>query len=136
MTINGGCYCHNIQYEFSPGRGVGELSFRRCSCSYCSRMGAIYTSDPSGSIKINIKDPDKISIYHFATGVVDFVFCSRCGIMPYARVVTNDRPYAVINARTADIDLDVVSVSSLAIAEESPEEAMLRRARNWTPVVS
>jgi hypothetical protein len=134
MKILGSCHCGNIKYEFSSRVNQSELVYRDCACGFCSKHGAIYTSDSAGALVVEVRDPSMVSHYRFATKVVDFVFCATCGIMPLAKISIDDQWYGVINVRTSDIDLDSIKITKLKTAAESPEEALERRRNAWTPI--
>jgi len=128
--FDGSCHCGNIGYRLLTGRKADELPLRRCGCSFCRRVGARYTSDPQGELHIRILDPAAVSRYRFASEVVEFLVCARCGCMPVALCQIDGGTYAVINANTLntplDGDADLVDFSA-----GTPQEGKARRRRNW-----
>lgn len=133
--LSGGCHCGNIRYRLSTQRERGQLPLRSCRCSFCRRIGARYTADPAGALRIEIADPAAVSRYRFASGVVDFLVCRRCGGMPAALTGIDGRTFGIVNANTLDTpvegDAPVVDFSA-----ETPEEGLERRRRNWIGRVS
>lgn len=77
----GGCHCGNIRYSFQTTVPVAELPLRACACSFCTRHGARYTSDPGGKLMIDIAEDGVLSRYRFATQTAEFLVCTRCGVM-------------------------------------------------------
>ena len=113
LKIEGGCHCGNIEYVFETSIPLERLYLRECQCSFCRKQGAIYTSDPNGNIYINIKDKRNVTKYKFSTKVIEFIFCKRCGVMPYASMSLDQYSYAVINIRTSVIDLKGKEIKTL-----------------------
>ncbi len=128
--LAGGCHCGNIRYRLQTGRSPAELPLRGCRCSFCRRIGARYTADPAGALRIEIADPAAVSRYHFASGVVDFLVCRRCGGMPAALTGIDGRTFGIVNANTLQTPLEgdapVVDFSA-----ETPEAGRERRRRTW-----
>jgi len=133
--LAGGCHCGNIRYRLETRKNPAELPLRSCRCSFCRRIGARYTADPAGALRIEIADPAAVSRYRFASGVVDFLVCRRCGGMPAALTGIDGRTFGIVNANTLDTpvegDAPVVDFSA-----ETPEEGLERRRRNWIGRVS
>jgi hypothetical protein len=130
--IEGGCHCKNIEYAFETTMPIEQLYFRECGCTFCSKQGAIYTSDPSGIIDINIKDKEKIIIYTFSTEVVEFIICKQCGVMPYVVMRLDQALYAVINIRTSNIDLAGKEIKKIKINTETKIDSIKRRLKYWS----
>jgi len=131
----GGCHCGNISYRFVSAQAAAELPVRRCNCSFCRRHGATYTADPEGALDVEVNDPELVGSYRFATEVVDFIICRRCGVMPFALTTIDDRPYAVIAANSMD-DIPAAEPTTLQLVDETAQEGMARRKRTWISRVS
>ncbi len=132
--INGGCDCGNINYRFEVDKPLASLSVRACTCSFCTKQGAIYTSDPEGKLRINIKETKNIQKYQFASKLTEFIFCKVCGVMPLSVTETDGNMFALINIKTSDVNPDDVSVQTVSFGEESDEESIRRRKSGWIPV--
>jgi len=79
-TYHGQCHCGAVQYEAATDlSGLAD-----CNCSRCQRLGWIMQSVPAADFKL-ISGQDKLTSYHFNTNHIDHVFCSVCGIEPFAR---------------------------------------------------
>jgi len=133
--IEGSCHCGNINYCFEVDKPLSHLSVRACTCSFCIKQGAIYTSDPEGKLRINIKEAENIKKYQFASRLTAFIFCQVCGVMPLSVIETDGNIFAVINIRTSNVNLDEVSVQTVDFGEEFVGESLKRRASRWIPVV-
>lgn len=134
MSIDGSCHCGNIKYSLKTELSHKDLFYRKCTCSFCTKQGAIYTSDPSGSLHIDVVDPNKVTIYRFSTKLIDFVFCTTCGVMPIARISIESQNFGVINTTTSNFDLGFVEIAALEVSNESNIGSIERRRKTWTPI--
>lgn len=132
FVLEGGCHCGNIRYSFQATVPVAELPLRACACSFCTRHGARYTSDPGGKLMIDIAEESVLSRYRFATQTAEFLVCIRCGVMPAVLARIDGRTYAVVNVCTAD-DAAIAArpVKTLGFDGEAPEARLARRKKNW-----
>ncbi len=87
----GSCHCGSIQFELDLPEGLDDL--RRCSCSMCSRRGAIVASVPLDGIRVT-KGEDLLSLYQFNTMTARHFFCSKCGIYTHHQRRTNPHQFA------------------------------------------
>jgi hypothetical protein len=83
-ALTGSCHCGNIRYQLFTTRQRDALSLRACRCSFCRRMGARYTSNSYGKLRIAVADPAVVSRYRFTAGRVALLVCARCSGMPAA----------------------------------------------------
>jgi hypothetical protein len=129
--ITGECHCGNIQYQYELDLPIDKFSIRSCSCSFCTKQGAIYTSDPEGKLTVNIKSHKDIRQYQFASKVIDFVFCNKCGVMPFAMTKIDDTVYTVINIKTQNKALIDLPVHVNNFDQESVDDSIKRRKTKW-----
>ena len=85
------CHCRSIQFELDLPEGLDDL--RRCSCSMCSRRGAIVASVPLDGIRVT-KGEDLLSLYQFNTMTARHFFCSKCGIYTHHQRRSNPHQFA------------------------------------------
>lgn len=136
MSIRGSCHCGNIAYEFDWAPAPQTVVGRACSCGFCRRHGAAWTSNPDAALRLRIAEPGQVARHAFATGTADFLVCRRCGIAPVVLSRIEDRDYAVVNVRTIDADAGVrVEIVPMSLPDEDAATRLARRRRNWTPVV-
>ena len=76
MTIKGSCHCGKTTFEIS---GVIPEQLTRCTCSFCSKRGALYAYYEPEQFHINTTAEDD-GIYRWNTKLVDHHFCNNCGI--------------------------------------------------------
>src|SRR6476659_8909134 len=99
MMIRGRCHCGNISFRLAWEPDPAAIPARACDCTFCSKHGGLWTSNPEGSLEVEIAHPELVSRYEFGTRTATFHVCGRCGVAP---VVTSDidgRTYAVVSVR-------------------------------------
>jgi hypothetical protein len=107
---------------------------RVCACSFCSKHGAAWTSNPRGRFFLSIADEQFASFYRFGTRTADFHLCRNCGVVPIVTCRLAGIRYAVINVRTFE-DLDRAQLTELATSFEGERThtRLERRRSRWTP---
>ncbi len=74
----GSCHCGAVKFSFESEPITSGL---RCTCSLCSRKGAMMTPFTVAAEGIEIAaDPADLGLYQFDTKVAKHYFCKRCGI--------------------------------------------------------
>ena len=53
MLIRGSCHCGNISFELNWLPDPTEIPARACNCSFCTKHGGVWTSLPTGSLRIS-----------------------------------------------------------------------------------
>lgn len=129
-TIEGGCHCGNIRYRYTTGR-LNEAAFRSCSCSFCQKQGAVYTSDPDGRLDIDIRDKQQARAYRFASKQIAFVFCGVCGVMPVVVTRIDATVYGLVNTNTLDERPTGIPIAQKDFSRESAEQRIERRQKFW-----
>jgi hypothetical protein len=131
----GRCPCGALGFEYRTERPVGEWPVRACQCSFCTKHGAAYTSDPAGSVRYTHADPTRLTRYRFGHHTADFVFCGRCG--GYLGAVTEEGGQAliVLNLRAFDPPVEgLPAAQPMSYEGETTGDRFTRRASRWTPV--
>ncbi len=135
--ILGRCHCGNIEYEFTWPRSSGDIPVRACSCSFCMKHGAVYTSHGDSRLHARIGDPALVNKYRFGHETADFFVCSGCGVLVFATSVIDGNEYAVINVNTFEnVDRSTLNSTVTDFDGEDVPERLARRKRNWTPRVT
>ncbi len=134
--LEGSCHCGNIRYSLRTALSIDEFSSRRCGCSFCTKHGGRYISDPNAALEFSIHRKELADRYRFATHTADFLICLQCGIMPLVTSTIDGKSYAVININTLR-EVEKFSANSPVVDydEESPEQRIERRKRNWIGTV-
>ncbi len=136
MVIHGSCHCGNISFDLVLDPARTEISARKCDCSFCMKHGAVWTSDPNGTLKVTIEDRSLVSEYAFGTRTALFRICNRCGIVPLAtsEVAGQLRAVVSVNAMT-DVPESMLRRSASSFGGEDVNSRLARRERNWIPNV-
>ena len=112
MLISGRCHCGNISFALDWRPEPSEIPARACTCSFCVKHGGVWTSCPTGSLTVSVKDRGRISKYAFGTKTAEFHVCTGCGVVPVVTSQIDGRLYAVVSVN----------------AFENVEPELLRRA--------
>jgi hypothetical protein len=111
MTIKGSCHCGSTTLEI----GAAPQNVTRCTCSLCSKRGALWAYYKPGQVKVTSTED---AIYLWRTRTVKHHFCPVCGCTTYSESPDwstgepdFENPRVGINARLFDdFDLDAVPV--------------------------
>ena len=136
-AYTGSCHCGAVGFKYETAIPPAGWSSRACQCSFCTRHGAYYTSDPKGAVRWKHRDASLISRYRFGHKTADFVFCGRCG--GYLGAVTEEdgMPLMVINIRALDPKPEgVPEPQPMSYEGETAGDRNARRSTRWTPVAS
>ncbi|MGO4326061.1 GFA family protein [Cupriavidus sp. 2TAF22] len=133
MLTTGSCHCGNISFTLDWKSDAPEIPARRCTCSFCTKHGGVWTSCPEGSLRVIVKDPAAVSGYAFGTETARFHVCTRCGVVPLVSCQIGGRLYAVVSVNALEgVDPALVRhPASTTFDGESTEDRLARRQRNW-----
>ena len=132
----GACHCGNLRYEFETALAPEELPLRACQCTFCRAHGALSTSDPKGSVRIQVQDAGLLQRYRFGLGITDFLICRRCGVYLLAMMEIEGHHYAVLSANVLDCRERMGPVQPMDYDGEDQVGRIARRKTRWTPVTS
>jgi hypothetical protein len=132
MVINGSCHCRNISFVLDWTPDPVEIPARACTCTFCSKHGGLWTSNPKGALRIVVADPQRVARYGFGTGTAQFHVCAKCGVVPVVTSEIDGRVYAVVNVNTFE-NLDPAMLRRTPASFDNEDEAgrLARRKRNW-----
>ena len=132
MLITGSCHCGNISFTLNWAPEPSEIPARACTCSFCSKHGGVWTSCPTGSLKVVVREPSLVSTYAFGTRTADFHICSNCGVVPVVTSRIDGHLYAVVSDHAFDgVAPSLLRRASATFDAESEETRLARRKRNW-----
>jgi hypothetical protein len=132
MLIRGGCHCGNIAFTLTWEPDPKEIPARACDCSFCTKHGGVWTSNPDGKLRVAVKDPSLVSKYAFGTETATFHICMRCGIVPVVTSELDGRLYAVVSVNAFDdVDPSLVRRAPMSFGAETLETRLARRKRGW-----
>ena len=132
MLISGSCHCRNISFALTWAPDPVEIPARACTCSFCVKHGGVWTSCPTGALKVSVRDSSLVSKYAFGTKTAEFHVCSRCGIVPLVTSRIGGRLYAVVSVNALEnVDPSLLRHASTTFEGEEQEDRLARRRRNW-----
>jgi len=132
MLIEGKCHCGNISFELDWKGDPQAIPARACGCSFCTKHGGVWTSNPASKLAVRIGEPTLVSKYAFETGTATFHVCSRCGAVPLVTSKIADHLFAVVNVNVFEnIDASQLRRASANFEGEDVESRLERRKRNW-----
>ncbi len=132
MVIRGHCHCGNIAFALDWRPEPSEIAARACTCSFCTRHGGVWTSCPTGSLTVEVRDPARVSRYAFATRTAQFHVCADCGVVPLVTSEIDGRLYAVVSVNAFDgVDPALIRRAPASFQEEDEATRLARRKRNW-----
>ncbi len=132
MRISGSCHCGNITFSLDWRPEPAEIPARACSCSFCLKHGGLWTSCPTGSLRITIRQPALVSRYSFGTRTAEFHVCSSCGVVPVVTSRIDGRLYAVVSVNAfQDVDPALLKRAVAKYDGESESARLARRKLNW-----
>jgi hypothetical protein len=132
MLINGKCHCGNIAFELAWEGEPPEIPARACSCSFCTKHGGVWTSNPRSRLSVTIRDASLLSKYAFGSHTAIFHICSCCGAVPLVTSEIANNCYAVVNVNVLeDVDPSWLRPAAVTFDDEDVESRLARRKRNW-----
>jgi hypothetical protein len=132
MLIHGSCHCRNISFTFAWEPDPSEIPARICTCSFCIKHGGVWTSCPTGSLKVTVRDAALVSKYAFGTKTAEFHICSRCGSVPVVTSRIDGHLYAVVSVNSFEnLEPSLIRRASATFEGEAEEVRFVRRKRNW-----
>jgi hypothetical protein len=132
MLTEGKCHCGNISFFLTWEPERGEIRARACTCTFCSKHGGLWTSDPNAALKVVVKDPAQVSRYAFGTGNASFHTCARCGIVPVVTSRIEGTLYAVVSVNAFEgIDPARIRREPADFSGEDSRARLARWRRNW-----
>jgi hypothetical protein len=132
MVINGACHCGNVSFTLDWLPAPNEIPARACGCSFCTKHGGVWTSDPSATLSVTMKDSSKVSRYAFGTRTATFHVCSHCGTVPFVTSEIDGQLYAVVNVNALEnLDPSTIRRAAANFEDEDVVDRLARRTRNW-----
>ena len=132
LSLHGSCHCGRVSVELRTQSPTLPVA-RACGCSFCTKHGAAWTSDPQGELVLSHGAPDDIRRYRFGLGITDFIICAHCGVPCVAVGMVDDRLLGVVNINTMDRLSDFAPANPASFDGEETEDRLARRRKGWTP---
>lgn len=130
-SASGGCHCGNILVNVELVNEPARYHPRACDCSFCLKHGAAYVSDPNGSLRIRIEDPNLTGRYRQGNALADMLLCTRCGVLVGAVYSSEGRTYATVNVRVLDAAGTFSSEKPVSPKQLSGDQKVSRWQELW-----
>ena len=132
MILRGRCHCGNISFVLDWRPEPAHVPARACSCSFCTKHGGVWTSCPTGSLRVTVAAPSHTTRYAFGTKTAQFHVCATCGVVPLVTSRIQGRLHAVVNVNAFEgVDPSLLQRAPVSFEAETEEGRLARRARNW-----
>jgi hypothetical protein len=132
MNIVGRCHCGNISFALEWPGDAAEIPARACGCTFCTKHGGVWTSNPRATLAVTIVDAKLHSRYAFGTHTADFHVCARCGVVPVVTSEIDGNTYAVVNVNAFEnVEPQRLRSAGADFEGEATDARLARRVRNW-----
>ncbi len=132
MLIHGKCHCGNISFSLTWDPDPVEIPARACTCSFCTKHGGVWTSNPRGALKVVVEDPAQVSRDAFGTKTAEFQICTRCGIAPVVTSRIDGHLYAVVSVNAFEgVESSLLRRAPASFDGEGEDSRLARRKRSW-----
>jgi hypothetical protein len=132
VLIKGKCHCGNISFTLTWEPDPSQIPARACSCTFCSKHGGLWTSNPRGALRIVVQEPTFVSKYAFGTQNASFHTCARCGVVPVVTSRIEGKLYGVVSVNAfEDIDRSIIRRESTNFESEDSGARIARWKLNW-----
>jgi hypothetical protein len=135
--LTGSCHCKNIKVQYETDVAPEDAKPRACQCSFCRQHQSRAVSDPSGSLRITVDNPDLLSRYKFSMKSIEFLVCRECGVYVAGFMLdpTDDKAYATLMVSALDEWKRFPQPSPSFYEGEDRQARTVRRRKVWTPAV-
>lgn len=131
MLLQGSCHCGALRCTLDWPGEPETLPARACTCTFCTRHGAVWTAHPEAVLSIDVADPALVSRYAFGTRTAEFLVCRRCGAVPVCISRIEGRLHAVVNVNTLEAPTPAFERAAVSFDGEATEARLRRRTANW-----
>jgi hypothetical protein len=128
LSIYGSCKCGNIQIDWDVDDFVRAP--RACQCDYCVSKNASYLSEPDSALSVAIHNPELHRVIRHGTNTAEFHECSACNTLVFVSSIIDGAIYGVVNSQCLD-NIELELPIKMEFTEESAQERLARRCRNW-----
>jgi hypothetical protein len=131
-VLRGGCHCGKVRVELTTSIRPAEFHPRACDCSFCTKHGAAYVSDPQGRLRVIAADT--LADYRQGSGTARMLLCRACGVLVAAVLEEGGRRYGTVNAKCLD-GVAFGAPETVSPQTLGAQDKKARWTRLWTPDV-
>lgn len=137
MTVmHGSCHCGELSIEFATAKSASDFQPRACDCSFCSKHGAAYISDPKGSLSIVQRHAGAIREYRQGSNTARLLLCKDCGVLVGVVFDDSSGTYGAVNVRCLDDVMDFGETLPASPQQLSQQEKISRWMALWVAQVT
>lgn len=134
-TLHGACHCGRLRLSFDTAVEVSRFNPRACDCSFCTKHGAAYISDPQGALRLDVSEAAALHHYTQGSGNAKFMLCSHCGVLVGVVFERGEQVFGAVNANCLAERASLGAAQPASPQALSPAERQQRWAALWTPKV-
>lgn len=135
--MSGGCHCGNINLQLELSRASTAYTPRACDCTFCTKHGAAYISDPQGSLRIQIINEGNSRLYRQGSGTAECLLCANCGVLVGVLYRAGGQIYATVNAKAVDTSTGGFGIEKPVSPKDLPNPDKITRWQSiWFPTVT
>jgi hypothetical protein len=103
----GGCHCGAVRYEVEAD--IDKVM--SCNCSLCQKRGSLLAFVPRSQFNL-LSGDDALTDYRFNKKIIHHLFCSKCGVAPFASGIgPGGTEMVAVNVRCLDgIELEALTI--------------------------
>ena len=131
FSHRGGCECGGVRFQYLTDTPLTELPVRSCQCEFCRPRAALYSSEPSASLHIEVKDRRILYAHRFGTRSADFMHCARCNNLVYVRCDIAGKQYAIVVVSALAGELPDWQATAMDYEGERLQQRLSWRAECW-----
>lgn len=135
VTLLGSCHCGRLSVEFRTRQDPATILPRSCDCSFCSKHGAAYISDPAGSLSVSYTETDALREYLQGSETARFLMCRHCGVLMAVIFKHDSGVYGAVNAGCLDGQTGLGQAVPASPQMLGQEEKVTRWLKLWIPDV-
>lgn len=134
-TLHGACHCGRLRLSFDTALDVSRFNPRACDCSFCTKHGAAYISDPHGRLHLEVAEATALHHYTQGAELAKFVLCQRCGVLMGVVFEHGEQVLGAVNASCLAERASLGASQTASPQTLSAAEKKQRWAALWTPTV-
>ncbi len=129
--LTGSCHCGTIEITIGLPKPPADYRPRACDCSFCTKHGAAYVSDPAGRLGIVVNERGQAHEYSQGSGSARMLLCRKCGVQMAGLYRDGPRLFAAINVRMIDGAATFGDSQAASPRKLSPAEKVARWKSLW-----
>jgi hypothetical protein len=134
-TLHGACHCGRLRLRFDTALEPGGIHPRACDCSFCTKHGAAYISDPHGRLHLEVAEATALHHYTQGAELAKFVLCQHCGVLMGVVFEHGEQVLGAVNASCLAERASLGAAQTASPQTLSAAEKQQRWAALWTPTV-